>query len=186
MQRNDLLAWMDLEMTSIENVMRDKITEIVVVLTDQDLNIVAESPDIIINVDDTLFEGIAASAEAVHEINGLRELSRQSITKADEAEEQILAFLKKHIVEGTAPLCGNSIHMDRHFLRVQMPSVDNYLFYRCIDVSTLKELARRWSPEIYEEAKRRKAHKNHRAKDDVLASINELKFYREKFLKLQT
>jgi oligoribonuclease len=175
---------MDLEMTSIEDVMKDKITEIVVVLTDADLNIVAESPDIIIHVPPEAFGGIAPGAEAVHEINNMRELTAASITSAEEAEEQIFAFLKKHCVEGTAPLCGNSIHMDRHFLRIQMPAIDDYLFYRCIDVSTIKELTRRWSPEVYEEAKSRKAKKTHRAKDDVLASINELKFYREKFLRV--
>ncbi len=184
MQRNDLLAWMDLELTSVGDVMKDKITEIVVVLTDADLNIVAESPDIIISVDPKAFEGIAAGAEAVHELNHMKELTAKSVTTAEEAEEQILAFLKKNVVEGTAPLCGNSIHVDRHFLAVQMPSIDQYLFYRNIDVSTLKELARRWSPEVYEEVKSRKAAKTHRAKDDVLASIDELKFYREKFLKL--
>lgn len=182
MQRNDLLVWMDLEMTSIEDVLKDKITEIAVVLTDGDLNIVAESPEIIIHVEPSAFEGIASGALAVHELNNMRELSEKSTTSAQDAEKQVLEFLKTHCVEGTAPLCGNSIHVDRHFLAVQMPDIDKYLFYRCIDVSALKELARRWAPEVYEEAKSRKAMKTHRAKDDILASIDELKFYRERFL----
>ncbi len=185
MQRNDLLVWMDLEMTSIHDALKDRITEIAVVLTDKDLNVVAEGPDIVIHIDDALFEDISVDAKAFHADSEIRALVAASTTTAEEAEAQVLAFLKEHVVEGSAPLCGNTIHMDRHFLRIQMRSVSDYLFYRCIDVSGIKELARRWAPDVYEEAERRKGEKPHRAKADILKSIEELRFYRENFFKSQ-
>ncbi|HEX8946864.1 MAG TPA: oligoribonuclease [Candidatus Paceibacterota bacterium] len=183
MQRNDLLVWMDLEMTALD-VRKDKITEIAVVLTDKDLNVVAEGPDIIIHVEPEAFANIPAGARAVLEANGLEELSAASTTSAQEAEAQVLAFLNEHVAPQSAPLCGNSIHMDRHFLRIQMPELEEYLFYRNIDVSTLKELARRWAPKTYDAATRHKGQGSHRAKDDILASIEELRFYREHLLKI--
>ena len=175
---------MDLEMTSIHDVLKDRITEIAVVLTDQDMNVVAEGPDIVIHIDPKFFENISPDARAVHEINGMEALVAASPTTADEAEAQVLAFLEEHVVPQSAPLCGNTIHMDRHFLRMQMPSIDQYLFYRCIDVSSIKELARRWAPEVYAEASRRKGTKPHRAKDDIRKSIEELQFYRDNFFKV--
>lgn len=181
MQRSDLLVWMDLEMTSLQDVLTDKITEIAVVLTDKDLNIVAEGPDIVIHVDPALFAHIPDSARTTHERSGIGEAVRKSTITAEEAERQVLEFLKEYVAPQSAPLCGNSIHMDRHFLRMQMPSIEEYLFYRCIDVSTIKELARRWTPAIYEEARHRKGESAHRAKDDILASISELAFYRGAF-----
>ena len=93
----------------------------------------------------------------------------------------MLAFLEERVAPQTAPLCGNSIWVDRHFLRMQMPRVEAHLFYRCIDVSTVKELARRWAPAVYGEAARRKGESAHRAKDDIKASISELAFYRGAF-----
>ena len=184
MQRNDLLVWMDLEMTSIQDVLVDKIVEIAVVLTDKDLNMVAEGPDIVIHVEPGLFRDIPDHARAVHDASGIEAAVAASTTTAEEAEQQVFDFLREYVVEGSAPLCGNSIHMDRHFLRIQMRAVNDYLFYRCIDVSSIKELARRWAPEIYEEAERRKGKKPHRAKGDILNSIKELKFYRDNFFKI--
>ena len=184
MQRNDLLVWMDLEMTSIHDVLVDKITEIAVVLTDKDLNIVAEGPDIVIHVDPTLFESIQTDAKEFHSDDEMMKLVAGSKVTAKEAEDQVLAFLKERVTPQSAPLCGNTIHMDRHFLRIQMRSVSDYLFYRCIDVSSIKELARRWTPEIYEEAERRKGIKPHRAKADIINSIEELKYYRGNFFKI--
>lgn len=178
MQRNDLLVWMDLEMTSIVDAHVDQIIEIAVILTDKDLNIVAEGPDLIIHADSKLFESAPASAQALHEKNGLIPLVAASTLSLSEAEDQVLAFLEQHVAPNSAPLCGNSIHMDRHFLRLQMPRVENYLFYRCIDVTTLKELARRWQPDLYQASQDRKGTSAHRAKDDILASISELAFYR--------
>src|SRR3989344_2699376 len=184
MQRNDLLVWMDLEMTSIHDVLTDKITEIAVVLTDKNLNIVAEGPEIVIHVDQALFEDIPPDAKELHSDGEMKKLVAESTTTAKEAEEQVLAFLKGHIAPQSAPLCGNTIHMDRHFLRIQMRSISDYLFYRCIDVSSIKELARRWDPKLYEEAERRKGVKPHRAKADIINSIEELKYYRDTFFKI--
>lgn len=172
---------MDLELTSVDDVLKDKITEIAVVLTDKDLNVVAEGPEIIIHTDPKDFEGISEGAMAVHAVNNMIELSAKSTVTREEAEQQVLEFLKEYVEEKTAPLCGNSIHVDRRFLNLQMPSVDQYLFYRCIDVSSIKELVKRWAPRVYEEAELRKKEKSHRAKDDIYHSIAELKFYREKF-----
>lgn len=184
MQRNDLLVWMDLEMTSIDDVLKDKITEIAVILTDKNLNIVAEGPEIVVHVDPALFKDISADAKEFHEDGEMMRLASESTVSATEAEEQVLLFLKQHVVQGSAPLCGNTIHMDRHFLRIQMRSISDYLFYRCIDVSSIKELARRWAPAIYEEAERRKGIKPHRAKADIINSIEELRYYRDNFFKL--
>lgn len=184
MQRDDLLVWIDLEMTSVADVLKDKITEIAVILTDKNLNIVAEGPDIIIHVEPKAFTHVPQKLRDLFAYTHLEELTQASTTTAQEAETQVLAFLKEYIAPQSAPLCGNSIHVDRAFLRVQMPTVHRYLFYRCIDVSSIKELARRWAPDIYTEAERRKVDKKHRAKDDILQSIDELRFYRDTFLKI--
>lgn len=178
MQRNDLLVWIDLEMTSVVDARVDRIIEIAVIVTDPDLTIVAEGPNIVIHANPELFVAAPASARELHEKNGLIPLVAASTTSLKEAEEQVLAFLKEYVEPNTAPLCGNSIYMDRHFLRLQMPRVEEYLYYRCIDVSTVKELARRWKPELYRASQDRKGESAHRAKDDILASISELAFYR--------
>ncbi len=183
MQREDLLVWVDLEMTSLEDVQIDQITEIAIVLTDKDLNIVEEGPDIVIHADQSLFDRIDPFVRELHRKNGMEEASVACTTTLAEAEQEVMTFLRGRVAKGSSPLCGNSIHADRHFLRIQMPEFEEYLFYRCIDVSTLKELARRWAPEVYVEAEKRKVNKTHRAKDDILQSINELRFYREMLLK---
>ncbi|HUY62516.1 MAG TPA: oligoribonuclease [Candidatus Paceibacterota bacterium] len=180
MPRDDLLVWMDLEMTALDARV-NQIIEIAVVLTDRDLNVVAEGPDLIIHADASAFDHIPASARALHEKNGLVELAPASALSLADAEAEVLAFLEERVAPQSAPLCGNSIWVDRHFLRLQMPRVDAHLFYRCIDVSTIKELARRWAPAVYGEAARRKGESAHRAKDDVMASISELAFYRGAF-----
>lgn len=181
MQRSDLLVWVDLEMTSVKDVLVDKITEIAVVLTDKDLNVVAEGPNLVIHVDQAFADSRVPPQFREMFVNGLRSEIEESTVTLEEAQNQTLAFLQEHVVPNTAPLCGNSIHSDRHFLKIHMPRFEEYLFYRCIDVSTVKELARRWAPSVYEEAKRRKGESAHRAKDDILASIAELRFYRGAF-----
>lgn len=178
MSRNDLLVWMDLEMTSVTDARVDQIIEIAVILTDANLNVVAEGPDLIIHADQALFDAAPERAQELHTENGLMALSVASTLTLAEAEDQVLAFLKEHVEPNTAPLCGNSIHVDRHFLALQMPRVNDYLFYRCIDVSTVKQLAQRWLPDLYAEAQHRKGESEHRAKDDIMASISELAFYR--------
>ena len=181
MRRNDLLCWMDLEMTSVEDATEDQIIEIAVLLTDQNLQVVAEGPSLVVHADDALFANIPESARELHERTGLREAVRASATTLAQAEKEVLAFLTEQVEPKSAPLCGNSIHVDRHFLSIQMPRVETFLFYRCIDVSTVKELARRWAPAVYEEARARKGESAHRARDDIGASIAELAFYRGAF-----
>jgi oligoribonuclease len=183
-QRDDLLVWMDLEMTSLVNVALDSITEIAVVITDKDLNIVADGPDIVIRADATRFDEIPTDVRELHEKSGiLPEILASTVTE-QEAQQTILAFVQQYVQPRTSPLCGNSIHMDRLFLYHRMPDLNDYLFYRNIDVSTIKELAKRFNFPLYEEAQTRRGVKSHRAKDDILRSIEELKFYRDRFFKL--
>ncbi|HQU08145.1 MAG: hypothetical protein B7X04_03935 [Parcubacteria group bacterium 21-54-25] len=184
MQRNDLLVWVDLEMTSVTDVLVDRITEIAVVLTDKDLAIVAKLPSILIHTDLDFYTARKRPEmlDTQNQIELMNDAAASTVTM-EEAEQQALSFVKEHTVPQSAPLCGNSIHTDRHFLRMQMPKFEQHLFYRCIDVSSLKELARRWAPEVYEEVVQRKGESAHRATDDILQSIDELRFYREHFLR---
>ena len=183
MARNDLLVWMDIEMTSLADVNVDRIIQIAAVVTDKELNIVAEGPEVTVHADQTLFDRIDPEVKELHSKSGVMEASLQSTTTVPEAEKAMLDFLTPLVEPGTAPLCGNSVHMDRMFLKAQMPKLYDFLFYRNIDVSSLKELARRWKPELYEEWQDMKGEKTHRAKEDILRSIEELKFYRETLLK---
>lgn len=178
MQRNDLLVWMDLEFTSLKDARTEQIIEIAVVLTDAELTVVAEGPDIVIHADPSQFENIDAGAKELHTASGIIEDAAASAVTVREAEEQVLAFLKEHVAPNTSPLCGNSIYIDRHYLRIQMPELEKYLHYRCVDVSTVKELTKRWKPDIFEAARAQKGESRHRAKDDILASISELRFYK--------
>ncbi len=174
---------MDVEMTSLADVNTDRIIQLAAVITDKELNVIAEGPEITLHADRSAFDGIAPEVKALHEKSGVLEASVASNVTLAEAEEKILSFVSEYAEAGTAPLCGNSVHMDRMFLKAQMPKLYEYLFYRNIDVSTLKELARRWKPELYDEWQNMKGEKAHRAKEDILRSIEELKFYREKLLK---
>lgn len=183
MQRNDLLVWMDLEMTSLVDVNKDSIIEIATVITDADLMVVSEGPDIIVHADASAFEGIPKDALDIHTKSGIINDSIRSTVSREVAEQETLAFIASYTTPQSSPLCGNSIHMDRMFLRLHMPTLDSYLHYRCIDVSTMKGLAERWQPHVYEEWQKTRGEKMHRAKDDILHSIEELKFYRTHFLK---
>lgn len=182
--RNDLWVWMDVEMTSLADVQVDQIIQIAAVITDKELNIIAESEEITVHADRSAFERIAPEVKALHEKSGVLEASVASTVTVPEAEEKMFSFISEYTEAGSAPLCGNSVHMDRMFLKTQMPKVYEHLFYRNIDVSTLKELARRWRTELYDGWQDMKGDKAHRAKEDILRSIDELKFYRERFLKL--
>jgi oligoribonuclease len=184
MKRNDLWVWMDIEMTSLADVNVDQIIEVAAVVTDKELDVIAEGPEITVHADRSAFDRIAPEVRALHEKSGVLEASVASTTSLKEAEDAMLAFLTPLMEPGTAPLCGNSVHMDRMFLKAQMPRLYDFLFYRNIDVSTLKELARRWKVELYDEWQNMKGEKTHRAKEDILRSIEELKFYRGTFLKM--
>lgn len=154
------------------------IVEIATLLTDDDLNLIAQGPDLVIKTTEEHLGRMDKIVLDMHTRSGLLDQIKASTVTLEEATAQTLAFLKEHIDSpGSVPLCGNSIGMDRRFLAVHMPAIEQFLHYRSIDVSTLKELARRWNPEILELAPRKDV--GHRALDDITASLNELCHYRD-------
>jgi len=156
---------------------RDGIVEIATLVTDDNLEIVAEGPDLVIAIDDTMLDGMSDVVRDMHTKSGLLGAIKETTTTLEEAASATLAFLKEHIVEpGTVPLCGNSIGTDRRFLAARMPEVEAFLHYRSVDVSTVKELARRWYPDAYNNAPKKAG--GHRALEDIKESIGELKYYR--------
>ena len=154
------------------------IVEIATLLTDDDLNILEVGPELVINVDEQAVADMDQVVVEMHTKSGLLDQIRASTVTRDDAAAQTLDFLKAHIsTPGTVPLCGNSIGMDRRFLATQMSEIEEFLHYRSIDVSTIKELVRRWYPKILADAPKKEV--GHRALDDVTESINELRYYRE-------
>jgi len=176
-----MLAWMDLEMTGLDAT-RDVIVEVATLITDDDLNIIAEGPDIVIHRSAEELSMMDDFVKRMHAHSGLtKAITESTVTPAD-AQQQTLAFLKEHIGEArTVPLCGNSIGTDRRFLTAYWPDIENFLHYRSIDVSTLKELARRWYPDSLAAAPDKET--AHRALDDIKESIEELRFYRTQLFK---
>jgi oligoribonuclease len=178
MSRTDTLVWMDLEMTGLDpedNV----IIEIATIITDDELNIVAEGPVIAVYQPDIELDKMDDWNVKTHNGSGLVARVKTSLVSMEEAEKQTIEFIALHVKKGHSPLCGNSIHQDRRFLVKQMPLLEEYVHYRNIDVSTLKELAKRWKPSILPGFKKSGSHK---ALDDILESIAEMKYYREHFL----
>jgi oligoribonuclease len=172
-----MLAWMDLEMTGLDPA-TDLIVEIATLITDDELNLVAEGPDLVIHVDDAALAAMGPVVTKMHRASGLTERIRASTVTLDDAGRQTLEFLRAHIPEArTVPLCGNSIGTDRRFLARYLPEIEDFLHYRSVDVSTLKELARRWYPEVIAASPRKAT--THRALDDIRESVDELRFYRE-------
>jgi oligoribonuclease len=167
---------MDLEMTGLDP-STERIIEIAVAVTDGDLNVLADGPELVIHQPDELLERMDDWNKKHHGESGLIERVRASTIDEAEASRQVLAFLHEHTSEKTAPLAGNSIHQDRRFLVRYLPEVEDWLHYRNIDVSTIKELVRRWHPAEY--ARRPKKNGNHRAMDDLRESLEELRYYRE-------
>jgi oligoribonuclease len=178
--RDDLLVWIDLEMTGLDPG-RDVIVEIATLVTDNQLELVAEGPALAIHRSDDVLASMIPIVREMHAKNGLTERCRASTMGPAQAELETLRFLQQHVQQSTSPLCGNSVWMDRLFLNRQMPVIDRWLHHRCIDVSTLKELARRWRPEVATSAPAKPD--SHRALDDIRASIAELRHYRLKFLR---
>ncbi|MEJ6475806.1 oligoribonuclease [Pseudoalteromonas piscicida] len=174
------LIWLDLEMTGLEP-KTDKILEIATVITDGDLNILAEGPVVAIHQSNALLDGMDEWCTNQHGRSGLTDRCKASkFTEAD-AIKQTLDFLKEWVPPGASPMCGNSIGQDRRFLNKYMPELEAYFHYRNLDVSTIKELARRWKPELLGEIKKKSSHL---ALDDIKDSIMELKVYQEKFFKV--
>jgi len=174
-----MLIWMDLEMTGLDPE-RHVIVEIATLVTDDDLNIVAEGPDLVIFQPDEALSEMDDFVTNMHTTSGLLELIKASTVSHDDAMQQTLDFIKLHSPEPMKiPLCGNSIRTDRTFLAKYMPDIENWLHYRCVDVSTVKELVKRWNPGL-EHARPKSEGITHRAMDDICNSVAELKFYRDK------
>jgi oligoribonuclease len=174
------LIWIDLEMTGLDTT-RDYIIEIATVITDTKLNILAEGPVLAIHQADEILSGMDEWNTRQHGNSGLTERVRNSTLDERTAEHQTLEFLAQHVPPDTSPMCGNSICQDRRFLARCMPDLERYFHYRNLDVSTLKELANRWSPDV---TKGFAKGNTHLAMDDVKDSIRELQHYREHLLKL--
>jgi oligoribonuclease len=176
-----VLAWLDLEMTGLDPT-RDVILEIATLVTDDELEIVAEGPDIVVSAPEAALAGMQKVVQAMHARSGLIEAVQASTTSLHDAGHATIEFLQAHIPEaGTVPLCGNSIGTDRRFLVTHLPELDAYFHYRCIDVSTVKELCRRWYPKVLEGAPAKAG--GHRALDDVRESVAELRYYRTAIFK---
>ncbi|SDK29000.1 oligoribonuclease [Billgrantia gudaonensis] len=179
--RKQRLVWIDLEMTGLDPE-RERIIEVATLITDNDLNLVAEGPIIAVHQPDTLLEAMDEWCTKTHGASGLTERVRQSHVTAAEAERETLAFLRQYVDPGTSPMCGNSVHQDRRFLEREMPELLAFFHYRNLDVSTLKELAKRWNPGAQAGFEKRNVHL---AMDDIKESIAELAHYRRTFLRLE-
>ena len=172
------LIWIDLEMTGLDTD-RDHIIEIATIVTDSELNVLAEGPTIAIHQPDHVMDAMDEWNTRQHGGSGLTERVKQSPFTAREAEQQTLAFLQQYVDAGKSPMCGNSICQDRRFMAREMPDLEAFFHYRNLDVSTLKELARRWRPDVLASVKKKGSHL---AMDDIRDSIAELSHYREHFL----
>jgi oligoribonuclease len=172
----DLLVWIDCEMTGLD-LGKDKLIEVAALVTDPELNVLGEGVDLVIHADDAALDAMPTVVRDMHAKSGLTEEVRRSAITMAEAEEAVLAYVRQFVVNPrTAPLCGNSIATDRGFLARDMPALDDFLHYRMIDVSSIKELCRRWYPRVYfgQPAKGLA----HRALADIKESIRELEYYR--------
>ncbi len=172
-----VLVWMDLEMTGLEP-SRHVIVEIATLVTDDDLNIIAEGPDLVIHQDEEALAQMDPVVVEMHTKSGLLDGIRASTISLAEAGAQTLEFIKSQVTEARkVPLCGNSIGMDRRFLAAYLPEIEEYLHYRSVDVSSIKELVKRWYPALNSSRPRKTG--AHRALDDIVESIAEMKYYRE-------
>ena len=174
-EKSQRLVWIDLEMTGLD-IETESIIEIATVITDGELNILAEGPNLAIGVSEELLANMDEWNTSHHNQSGLVERVRNQSVSVKEAERQTIEFISKWVDKGVAPLCGNSIWNDRKFMEKEMKQLVQYLHYRMIDVSTIKELSKRWYPEI--EGFQKKG--CHLALDDILESIEELKYFRNK------
>jgi len=177
-EREQRLVWIDLEMTGLD-IEKESIIEIATIITDGDLNILAHGPNVAITVDESLIEGMDEWNTTHHFESGLVDRIRQHGVSLADAESMTVDFLKEWVDPNTAPLCGNSVWNDRRFLEKEMPNIAEYLHYRMIDVSTIKELARRWYPEVDKYPKKGA----HLALDDIIESVEELEYFRTKIFR---
>jgi len=172
-----MLVWMDLEMTGLDHT-SDVIVEIATIITDDDLEILAEGPDLVIHQPDDVLARMDPFVVDMHTRSGLLDQIKASTISLDDAGAATLEFIKLHVPEpASVPLCGNSIGTDRRFLAAYLPDIENHLHYRSIDVSSIKELVKRWYPDI--DTARPRGQGSHRALDDIRESIREMVYYRE-------
>ncbi len=179
-QDQNHLIWLDMEMTGLEPD-RDRIIEIAIVITDSQLNVVAEAPVIAVHQPDHVLDGMDDWNRNTHGKSGLVDRVKASSIGEADAEAQMLAFLEQYVPARTSPMCGNSICQDRRFLARYMPVLEAWFHYRNLDVSTLKELAKRWRPEVYKGVDKKGKHE---ALADIHESIDELRHYRDNFLRM--
>ena len=174
------LVWVDMEMTGLEPD-TDRIIEVAVVVTDMHLNVLAEGPVFAIHQSDATLDKMDNWNKGTHGKSGLIDRVKASTVTEEEAQEKLIAWLKQYVPANKSPMCGNTICQDRRFMVRGMPKLEAFFHYRNLDVSTLKELCRRWKPEL---ASGFKKHQKHTAMADIIESIEELKYYREHFIKL--
>ena len=179
-QDQNALVWLDMEMTGL-NPDTDRVIELAMVVTNSNLDIVAEAPIWVVHQPDSVLDAMDDWNRNTHGKSGLTARVRASTMSEADAEAQVLAFLRAHVPARTSPMCGNSVCQDRRFLARWMPELEAWFHYRNLDVSTLKELARRWRPEIYAGVKKAGSHT---ALADIHESIAELRHYRDHFLRL--
>lgn len=179
-QDGNRLIWIDMEMSGL-NPDLDRILEVALIVTDAELNVVAEAPVLVVHQDDAVLDGMDSWNRSTHAKSGLTEKVKASKLDEAEVESRMIAFLEELVPKSASPMCGNSICQDRRFLAKSMQKLEAYFHYRNLDVSTLKELAKRWQPGLCEGFKK---HNKHEALADIHESIMELKYYREHFIKL--
>lgn len=179
-ENNQNLIWLDMEMSGLRPE-TDFVLEVALVVTDAHLNTVAEAPVLVVHQTDAVLDGMDNWNKGTHGKSGL--IDKVKASRLDDAavEARMVDFLQQYVGAGKSPMCGNSICQDRRFLAKHMPKLEAYFHYRNLDVSTIKELARRWRPELYDGFKKENRHE---ALADIYESINELKYYREHFMKL--
>jgi oligoribonuclease len=175
-RKNDRLVWIDMEMSGLLPE-TDRILEIAMIVTDGDLNIVAEGPVLVVHQEDAVLDRMDAWNKGTHSKSGLIDKVKASTLTEAEVEAECLAFLKQHVKSSISPMCGNTIHQDRRFMNRYMPKLEAYFHYRNIDVSTIKELCKRWQPEVAKGFSKQQAHT---ALADIIESVEELRYYREK------
>ena len=174
------LVWLDMEMTGLDPE-KERIIEVAVVITEPDLTVVAEGPVLVVHQPDSLLDAMDSWNKSTHGKSGLIDRVKASVSTESEVEAQLIAFMAQYVPAGKSPLCGNTVSQDRRFMFNYMPKLEQFFHYRTIDVSTLKELARRWKPELLKGFEKRSKHE---ALADIYESIDELKYYRENFIKL--
>jgi len=174
------LIWIDMEMSGL-NPDTERILEVAIVVTDSQLNTLAEAPVLVVHQSDAVLDAMDGWNKSTHAKSGLIERVKASTLTEADVEERMAAFLDQHVPPNVSPMCGNSVHQDRRFLARHMPRLEACFHYRNLDISTLKELAKRWKPAIMSGFAK---HGKHEALADIHESIEELKYYREHFLKL--